>query len=298
MTFVWNLRLAAAGALAFALVTASVGCGQSKRKAEASSRKTTDTTLRPLGTISVVSADRRTIFLIAPATGRTTRVRAPALILDMRADLSNDGHRIATAASNAIWVFDRSGANARRVVRVPEGGPDLADASWSPGGQRLVFARNDSFFTVDVRGKNVKRLVAGPAHAPDWSPTGSAIVFVGVAGRRADVISSIKTDGSHLRRVLQGGDPDVSPDGKKLAFARRGGIYVVPIAGGTPERVISYARHPEWSPDGAYLAFTQTGRRCNEAGCSGRVLIVRATGGRARAIGPTIFNIGPLSWSR
>src|SRR5207244_2392002 len=109
--------------------------------------------------------DLRTIFLIAPGTGRVTRVRAPTLILDSRVDLSNEG-KIAAAGYNAIWVFDRSGANARRVVRVSEDGPELADVSWSPDGRKLVFARGDSLFTVVATGKHLKKLFAGPAYAP------------------------------------------------------------------------------------------------------------------------------------
>jgi Tol biopolymer transport system component len=280
-----------------AIVASSVGCGQAKGTPSGTSAKS-HRAAAPTGTIGVVNRDLRTIFLIAPATGRVTRVRAPELILDSRVDLSNDGRKIAVASYNAIWVVDRSGANAHRVVRVSEDGPELADAAWSPDGRKLVFARGDSLFTVDATGKNLKRLFGGPASEPDWSPTGDAIVFVRGTGSGAGKIFSIKTDGSGLKRIVRGDDPDVSPDGSKIAFARRDGVYGVPITGGKPRRIAPNAKHPEWSPDGTSLAFTRTSRVCDEGGCRGRVFIVRATGGRARAIGPRIFEIGPLSWSR
>jgi Tol biopolymer transport system component len=281
---------------ALAIVT-PVGCGQAKGGALASS-DTTNRAATPTGTIAAANRDLRTIFLIAASTGRETRVRSPALILDSRVDLSNDGSEIAVAAQSAIWVFNRRGANAHRVVRVSEDAPELADVAWSPDGRKLVFARGDSLFTVDATGKHLKRLFGGPASEPDWSPTGDRIIFVRGTGSGAGVIFSIKTDGSDVRRILRGDDPDVSPDGSKITFARRDGVYVVPVAGGKPRRITRNAKHPEWSPDGTSLAFTRTSRVCDEGGCRGRVLIVRATGGRARPIGPGIFEIGPLSWSR
>jgi len=69
------------------------------------------------------------------------------------------------------------------------------------------------------------------------------------------------------------------------------------MTGGKPKLVIRNGERPEWSPDGRYLAFTRQ-VVCGDAVCSGRVFIVRATGGKARAIGPEIFDIGPLSWSK
>jgi Tol biopolymer transport system component len=221
------------------------------------------------------------------------------VLVDLRADLSHDGRKIAASGYDAIWVFARSGAGARRIAPAGPSASPPSDPSWSPNGRELAFARDEGLFTVATSGKNVKRIFSGWVYAPDWSPTGNEIVFVRNPAPRtgAGVIHSIRPDGRKLRAIVWGGHPDVSPNGSKLAFARRDGIYVVPMAGGKPMRIIGNAEHPEWSPDGSYLAFTRN-VKCSEAGCSGRVFIVRATGGRARAIGPSIFDIGPLSWSR
>jgi hypothetical protein len=66
-------------------------------------------------------------------------------------------------------------------------------------------------------------------------------------------------------------DPAVSPDGSTIAFcsSRDGvdGIYLVPLAGGTPRLLtdLAGACHPAWSPDGTELAFSANGPGIRDA---------------------------------
>jgi Tol biopolymer transport system component len=293
-----SIRLAG---LAAALAATASGCAVA-RTAEATAPEPTRT---PSGTIAVgTSQDSRSVLLIDPGSGAVTRVRAPTSLLELRTELSPGGTAIAVTGLDGIWVMARDGSGGRHVVGDEDARTLPGDASWSPNGRRLVFVWEDDLFTIDaddeiVEKKGLDRLWRGYAYAPDWSPTGREIIFVRnpqeVTG--GGLISAIGADGRNLRAIVTGGHPDVSPDGSKIAFARPDGVYVVPIEGGEPRRVVRDAERPEWSPDGKYLAFTRV-VRCGEAGCDGRVFVVPESGGRARPVGPALFEIGRLSWSR
>ena len=53
--------------------------------------------------------------------------------------------------------------------------------------------------------------------------------------------------------------PAISPDGRQVAYTSEcggGGLFVVPIDGGTPRRIAPLGFHPAWSPDGRQIAFS------------------------------------------
>jgi TolB protein len=82
-------------------------------------------------------------------------------------------------------------------------------------------------------------------------------------------IMLVNADGSGLRRLTRGIDPVLSPDGRRVAFARwngtDGSLWVINLDGSNEQQVaggIKQAKHPTWSPDGQRIAvnFQHEGR--------------------------------------
>ena len=95
------------------------------------------------------------------------------------------------------------------------------------------------------------------AAAPAARQPGKLVFQTAIGGD----IYVVNADGTGLRRVTDGIDPILSPDGTQLAFARWGspaGVFVLDLRTGEERRIatVNRPRSPIWSPDGSELAFT------------------------------------------
>ncbi|HUQ92469.1 MAG TPA: protein kinase [Bryobacteraceae bacterium] len=150
---------------------------------------------------------------------------------------------------------------------------------FSPDGKRLAFTRASTvgydLWVKDLDRDTPSRLsfLDGTNDWPVWSPDGNNIVFKSTSSSGPGLYW-IRSDGAGAPQRLSDGKLDetpysISPDGKRLAFSRRGNgssdLFTVPIEGdsrqpklGKPELFLGtpFAEaHPAFSPDGRWLAY-------------------------------------------
>jgi Tol biopolymer transport system component len=203
---------------------------------------------------------------------------------------SADGRKIAFVrylpafgpTASHIYVMDADGSGQTDVTPLSQkqNGP----LTWSPDGSRLAFIRTDSCDTFDcILSLNTinangtgETLLTGNARSmtgPSWTADGAWIVFNAFYWETTDtdaVIYKIRPDGTGLTKVFGSAtanvqDPDVSPDGSKIAlyYADRQIATINSDGSGlatltdppTGQRDVS----PVWSPDGSKIAFVTWG---------------------------------------
>lgn len=194
----------------------------------------------------------------------------------------------------AIFLVAPDGTGERRLATAPgAAGDDYPDVA--SDGSFVAFQRcamTCRIYTVRADGSGLRRVGAGCARGqvpprcadnsyPAISPDRRQIAFVRAFGRVRDDqidhvgIYAMGVDGSHLRRVTlpprraaEDGDPQWSPDGRRLVFVRHnmtaspaGGqaVFVVDADGSHLRRVTPWKLRagdgPDWSPDGSAILF-------------------------------------------
>lgn len=171
------------------------------------------------------------------------------------------------------------------------------EAQLQPGQRRLLLQVRQQAGLWQVDSLRFEEVVSPTAASPAGAVpavTGSGLpgqlVFQTYSGGD---IYLINADGTGLRYLTQGIDPELSPDGRQVAFTRWGeaeGVYVFDLATGQTRLVSGESplpKSPTWSPDGQSLILSyQRGHNqpaeqeeCDKFG-PGDKIKVRPMGGR------------------
>lgn len=154
--------------------------------------------------------------------------------------------------------------------------------AWSPDGKSLSFTamhdydeKTDEYrtdvFIFEIKSPGLKKISGEAKHAfsSAWSPDGKRIFFSSDSGNEKESnIFSVKTDGSDLIQLTKDSGkntvPDVSPDGKKIAFmstreSAKYQIYVMDADGSNVKKLttdlnVSFC-NPVWSKDGKRIVY-------------------------------------------
>ena len=194
--------------------------------------------------------------------------------------------------------------------------PSPQSPAFSPKGDQVVFSAGldaTRLFVIRTDGTGLRRL-PGTGYEPSWSSRGQIAYAVPQNQRRfcnsteLDDVYVMRSDRKHVKRITRNYgsyDPDWSPDGKRLAYARdytvsskdaknaRGTMDCKPVLRRAsrygPEIVVSDANgkharrltrsggsNPAWSPNGKLIAFER----------GGWIWTMNADGSKARRLVP------------
>jgi Tol biopolymer transport system component len=173
---------------------------------------------------------------------------------------SPDGRRIAFTLRSTIYVMGAGGTRVKRVRT--EAGREFSDGPvWSPDGRTLVYATNlvksdFEIFVARADGSGLRQLTRNPVQ--DWMPAW-APGRRRIAFVRRGAIWLMAADGTGQRRLFAGGQPAWSPNGLQLAFATGGHVSIAGVSGGSPLRIAA-GHSPAWSPTRGEIALVRATR--------------------------------------
>ncbi len=115
-----------------------------------------------------------------------------------------------------------------------------------------------------------------PAAVDGAFPGSNGRIFFDTGGPGRDIVS-VDPQGGDRTKVTQGQEPAVSPNGRVIAFVRRGDIYLSNKLGGDERQLTDtpiVERTPSWSPHGNQLVFATDRRN----GVGGDIVSIRGDG--------------------
>jgi len=100
---------------------------------------------------------------------------------------------------------------------------------------------------------------------PALSPDGLKVAFSSDRSGAFELyVRELKAGSRDVQATRDGGQnvqPSWSPDGQTLVFHSkgRGGLWLVPVAGGQARQLTTFGSRPSWSPKGGWIAFQEGG---------------------------------------
>ncbi len=190
-------------------------------------------------------------------------------------------------------------------------------ATFDPGGDRLAFVSEDEqgvpqlWIAASGAEAAPRQLTFGAAgvERPRFARSGDPAAGDPAAGDRlvfavpGDGIWSLAApfDGEPVQLLERGSSPDVSPDGRRLAFERDQGVWLAdadgsqaqPLANVPPAFFARWIRRsPAISPDGRQLAYFQP-----EIGSWGHLWVAPIGGGTPRQLTRDLMEAGDPRWT-
>jgi serine/threonine-protein kinase len=164
------------------------------------------------------------------------------------------------------WI-DRQGKESPIIDSIQPYG----DGTVSPDGQKIAMAMraaNDDIWVYHIPRGTLTRLTFGGGNSdlPMWSPDGNRVLYTSERNRSYSLFAK-PWDGSgdeekigDMPGIAGLSSPAISPDGKSVAYPRKGDIWIMRTDKGGMSEQFTQARaeefDPSFSPDGRWLSYS------------------------------------------
>jgi Tol biopolymer transport system component len=167
---------------------------------------------------------------------------------------------------------------------------------WAPDGSALAVLIDHEIYLISRDGESYRRLTDQPGTPErfEWTPDSRQIVYTNLDGDGQ--IYSVSVETGEVRRIAEGNEPDLSPDGTKIVFTREeGGIYTVDFSGENLDHIVAGEGYYSlrWTPDGQFISYMKFADR------KFTVFIVPRDGSWEKVIVDTgLFWNNEIAWSK
>ena len=165
-----------------------------------------------------------------------------------------------------IWMMEADGGQ----PQVWQAGLQANYPSWSGDGNTLVFVKSSTEIAlIDADGTNLRTAhelpgcqggccfeAQDPALSPDGTRIAHGVRYFCTAPYELFHVNVVDVNGANDTELAEGGSPDWSPDGTKIAY-NCGGVYVMNADGSNQTLLTEEAWEPHWSPDGTRIAYVK-----------------------------------------
>lgn len=184
--------------------------------------------------------------------------------------LNNDGTRLLYSSGDNIYIMNLQDKSIEQLTSM---GNCYNPAYYEKDNNIVAFARNDGIYKLDLKTKKITKIVtsAEPEVSfakPNFTPEGDLIYFkVTVLPRpeghgfieKEPSIVKISNDGSGQEKIIEGYNPVLSKDGKKLLYELNNNIYMMNLET-KDSRIIDEGKYAAWSNSGKSISYAKFDR--------------------------------------